>query len=133
LIIGAILAAGIYAVIRFWPSDSEPPQLFVRNSGQQEPAPEPAPESMQSEAEVIANLVRIGSAELSFHGMRKRWGSFEELAKENLLSSKFSNGVIIHTYQYILESSAEHFACYADPVPGPRQALFHRRNARPSL
>lgn len=116
MIIGAILIAAVYAVISFWPAESIPPQPPVNTEiERKERAPETSSDRRQIEAEVLTNLIKIGSAELSFHSLRKRWGTFQELVRDNLLNAKFSEGAIIHGYQYSLVAGGEHFACYADP------------------
>jgi hypothetical protein len=121
----AILVAAIYALISFWPVDrptSAPPKTSYMT-----PKEQPADSSQgfaKAEAEVIANLIKIGSAEMSFRTLKKRFGTMQELVRENLLSGKYSDGVIITGYQYSLGVNSEHFALYADPVPGSGRHYF---------
>jgi hypothetical protein len=116
LIIGVILIAAIYAAISFWPDETPTPQQPAAiEVPQKNQAADKPPDIRQMEAKALANLIKIGSAELSFHRLRGRWGAFQDLVQENLLDSAFTKGTVIYGYQYSLQTGGEHFACFADP------------------
>lgn len=121
----AILVAAVYALISFWPGDN--PASAPPTTPYAIPKEQPADLSRdfrKVEAEVIANLIKIGSAEMSFRTLKKRFGTVEELVRENLLGGKYSDGVIISGYQYSLGVNSGHFALYADPVTGSGRHYF---------
>jgi hypothetical protein len=125
LISAAIIIAALYALVSFWPVESPPPApAFTPYPFPTEPTAETVAETKRIEAEAIATLIRIGSAELSFHGLHERFGSVEDLVREKLLNKKYSNGVIISGYQYNLAAAGEHFAAYGDPIPGPGRHFY---------
>ncbi len=119
----ALLVAAVYALISLWPEDKPAPSPTAEVSTREQPA-EPSSDSRKSEGEVIANLMKIGSAEMSFRILKKRFGTIEELVRENLLSRIYSDGVIISGYQYSLTAGVENFASYADPATGPGRHYF---------
>ena len=125
LIASAIFGALLYAIVSFWPAENPQPQ--AQSSAAAAPIESPTmtqATSRHAEAEAISNLIKIGSAQLSFRGLKKRFGTLEELTHENLLGRNFSEGAIIDGYQYGLGADAEHFAVRADPVPGPGRHYF---------
>ena len=119
-----ILVGVIFAIISFWPDAQNAPEEVIRKQNTQHGRVESGIEPFKAEARIVVHLIGIGSAELSFHGLKKRWGTIDELVHEHLLSGMFSDGAIIQNYQYSLEVGTDHFACFADPVPGPGRHYF---------
>lgn len=125
LIAAAVLIAGAYALISFWPVDTTPVASPPSPPGlTREQSTETVADRKRVEAHVVASLINIGSAELSFRGLKKRFGTTDELVRENLLSKKYSDGVIIEGYQYTVVATAAQFAVWADPAPGPGRHYF---------
>jgi hypothetical protein len=125
LIATTVIIALAYTAISFWPSaESVPEAPTAASLPDTDPQPEAGRAAHAAEAEAVATLIRIGSAELSFHGLKKRFGSLSELAREGLLSSNYSEGVVIQGYRYSLSPGGDRFAVYADPVSGPGRHLF---------
>lgn len=130
ILIGTAVAAVIvYALISFWPGGEqaapEPATVVTPAAAPKDEAP---PERNPSEDSVIASLVRIGSAELSFRQTQKRFGTFAELVKENLLSPVYSEGAIINNYRYSMDSGIQNFCVFADPVPGDGRHYYIDEN-----
>jgi hypothetical protein len=125
LILLLIGSAAVYAIISFWPSGK-----LSRQSAGKAPIErnlsraEPATDSKQLEVQAIANLIGIGSAELSYRGLKNRYGTLQELVQENLLGRTFSDSAVISNYQYSLAAGDEHFACHADPDVGLGRHYF---------
>jgi hypothetical protein len=126
LIVSAVVAVLLYALISFWPGGQQariepsPSNVALRPLPKDEAPVEPN----KSEDSVIANLVRIGSAELSFRQTQKRFGGFGELIREKLLSQAYSEGAIIDGYRYMVEAGVQNFCVFADPAPGEGRHYF---------
>ncbi|MGH8245407.1 MAG: hypothetical protein ACREUU_03135 [Gammaproteobacteria bacterium] len=118
LIVAVIVIAVLYALLSLWPENKAVVEQPVPAAGTAAEEPPAKSEAKSRAGEVIANLIHIGSAELSFHGIRKRFGTMEELAQERLLNAKFSQGAVIDGYQYVVRARGQAFAAHANPAEG---------------
>jgi hypothetical protein len=125
LIASAIAIAAAYALLSYWPTGGPLPQSPAGPTLLQNDKPtDSVAETRRMEAEAISNLVKIGSAQLSFRALRKRFGSMEEITREGLISTRFSGGDAVGGYQYSMNATGEHFALYADPVAGSGRHFY---------
>lgn len=87
-----------------------------------------------NEASAIGDLRVIGTAQITYHGARNRFGSFEELTSEDggpgtgFLTSNFFEGCSKAGYTFTMASAdSVQFVCYASPnTPGSSGVLWFR-------